>query len=81
MLSFSALAAEFAGIELSRKSNLDLIHVRRLAGESSLASHLPNFAGLREGISVERFREDYGSDTDPRFRSAVDAIRDLAKKK
>ncbi|MFO0803287.1 MAG: hypothetical protein U0791_09220 [Gemmataceae bacterium] len=81
VLSFSALAAEFAGIELSRKSNLDLIHVRRLAGESSLASHLPNFAGLREGISVERFREDYGSDTDPRFRSAVDAIRDLARKK
>jgi len=81
VLSFSALAAEFAGIELSRKSNLDLIHVRRLASESNLSSHLPNFSALREGVSAERFREDYGSEGDPRFRAAVDSIRDLAKKK
>lgn len=80
-LSFSALAAEFAGIELSRKSNLDLIHARRLTGDVVLAAHLPPLAGLREGISAERFREDFGSDADPRFRAAIDSIRDTVKRK
>jgi len=80
-VSFSALAAEFAGIELSRKANQDLIHVRRLAGEATLGSHLPAIADLREGLSAERFQEEFGDAADPRFQAALASLRDRLKKK
>ena len=79
-VNVSAIAAEFAGIELSRKSNQDLIHVRKLTGESTLGNHLPALAGLREGLSPERLREDYGDASDPRFRAMLDEIRGRLKK-
>lgn len=78
--SFAALAAEFAGIELSRRSNLDLIHAQRLTGESTLATHLVPLTGLREGLSAERVREDYGDAADPRFQKVLGEIRERVKK-
>ena len=78
--SFTALAAEFAGIELARLSMNDLIHVRRLTGDTSFANHLPLLDDLREGLSPERFKEDFGDSADPRFQKVLADIRSRVRK-
>ena len=37
--------------------------------------YVPDVTGLREGLSKERFRTDYGSEGDHRFQKAVDEVR------
>ena len=78
--SFTALAAEFAGIELARLSMNDLIHVRRLTGDTSFANHLPILDDLREGLSPERFKDDFGDSADPRFQKVLSDIRSRVRK-
>lgn len=80
-ISFSALAAEFAGIEFARVASNDVIHIKRLAGETTLAANLPSFDGLREGLSFERFQEEYGDTSDARFQKVLTDIRTRVRKK
>ncbi|HEY3789228.1 MAG TPA: hypothetical protein VGL71_10250, partial [Urbifossiella sp.] len=79
-VNFSALAAEFAGIEFARLAATDSIHTKRLAGESSLSGILPEFTGLRDGLSRERFQEDYGDTADARFQKVLADIRSRVRK-
>lgn len=80
-VNFSALAAEFAGIEFARLAGQDTIHVKRLMGEASIAAFLPPLDGLRDGLSLERFQEDFGDMADPRFQKVLADIRERLKKK
>jgi hypothetical protein len=80
-INFTALAAEFAGIEFARIAGNDVIHIKRLVGETTLAGYLPQFDGLRDGLSFERFQDDYGDTADPRFQKVLGDIRSRVKKK
>lgn len=70
-VSFAAIAAEYAGIEFARIVADNNIHVRRLAAKPSLDAFLPAMDGLREGLSPERFKEDFGNVADPRFQKVL----------
>ncbi|HXD87427.1 MAG TPA: hypothetical protein VN641_13105 [Urbifossiella sp.] len=73
-ISFPAIAAEFAGIEFARVVGDNNIHVRRLTGETTLEPFLPAMDGLREGLSQERFKDDFGNVADPRFQKVLGDI-------
>lgn len=79
-ISCSALAAEFAGIEFARSLRDDTELLRRLGRRFSASDVFPSTAGLRDGLSWERFQEDYGDASDSRFRAVVADIRGRVKK-
>ncbi len=80
-VNFAALAAEFAGIEFARFAGNDVINIKRLAGEASLTAFLPTLEGLRDGLSFERFQEDFGDTADARFQRVLGDIRSRVRKK
>lgn len=79
-LSFPALAAEFAGIALAQADHTSLDPVRRAAEKFTPGDYLPATDGLRDGLSVERFREDYADPGDPRFQAVLGDIRTRVRK-
>ena len=79
-ISFAAIAAEFAGIEFARVVGDNNIHVRRLTGETTLEPFLPAMEGLREGLSTERFKDDFGNVADPRFQKVLADIHARVEK-
>ncbi len=73
--SFVDLTADFAGIAFARKVQADPRLIGGLRDGFKVEEFVPDLAGLREGLSKERFRADFGSQTDPRFLKAVDEVR------
>ncbi|MBX9581943.1 MAG: hypothetical protein K2X87_16685, partial [Gemmataceae bacterium] len=75
-VSFPGLAAELAGVRLAAvvRANPDAA-LRDLRNRFAPADVVPEFGGLRDGLSADRFTEDYGDPTDDRFREAVKDIR------
>ena len=65
---------------MARLAGTDLIHVRRWTGETSFANHLPPLDGLRDGLSPERFKDDFGDVADPRFQKVLGDIRARVRK-
>lgn len=79
-LSFPGLAAEFAGIAFAQVDHTSLDPIRLAAEKFTPGDYLPATDGLRDGLSAERFREDYGDPGDPRFQAVLDDIRGRMKK-
>jgi len=79
-LSFPGLAAEFAGIAFAQDDHNSLDPIRRAGEKFTPGDWLPTTDGLRDGLSVERFRVDYGTPDDPRFQTVLDDIRARVKK-
>jgi hypothetical protein len=73
--SFADLAANFAGIAFAREVRRDPRAVARASVTFEVEEFVPDVTGLAEGLSKERFKADYGSETDPRFRKALDEVR------
>jgi hypothetical protein len=73
--SFADLAANLAGIAFAREVRRDPRAVARASVTFEVEEFVPDLAGLAEGLSKERFEADYGSETDPRFRKALDEVR------
>lgn len=73
--SFSAYAAWCAGVEFAQqiKSRPELISQYRQGLQ--IKDLLPDLGGLREGLSLQRFERDYGSESDPRFQRLREMIR------
>jgi hypothetical protein len=79
-ISLPALAAEFAGIAIAQTDRTTLDPLRRIAALFSPADQLAGLDGLRDGLSVERFKEEYGSFDDARFGAVIEDIRTRTKK-
>jgi hypothetical protein len=73
--SFADLAANLAGIAFAREVRRDPLAVARASVVFEVEEFVPAVAGLAEGLSKERFEADYGSESDPRFRKALDEVR------
>jgi hypothetical protein len=79
-LSFAALAADLAGVEFGRRLRDDPELLNRVRVRFAAAEFVPATDGLRDGLSAERFAEDYGSGTDDRFRAILAEIRQRVRK-
>ncbi len=72
---FPALAAEFAGIAFARAARQDTEVLVDVRYKFVAADYLPPLAGLRNGVSAEKFEEWYGGTTDDRFLAVLGDIR------
>ena len=79
-VSFPALAAELGGIGYGKAAWGEPQLLTRLAQKSNPAEMLPNPGTFRDGLSAERFEEEYGGADDERFRKVIDDIHEWAKK-
>lgn len=73
--SFADLAADYAGIAFAAKVRKDSKVLEALADGFKVEEYLPKLDGLREGLSADQFRADFGSADDPRFQAAMDEVR------
>jgi len=73
--SFTDLCADLSGIAFARlmKSDTDLLEQWWMAYR--IDDFVPKMDGLRDGLSRERFEQDYGSVGDDRFKQAVEDVR------
>jgi hypothetical protein len=78
-VSFPALAAELAGVAFAREANENPDSLLRYRDKMTPAAYLLPAKGLRDGLSVERFEEDYGDGDDSRFRAVLNEIRTRLK--
>jgi hypothetical protein len=73
--SFADLQADLAGIAFAQRLRQGGQTVDQLARAFDVAAALPDPAGLREGLTQEAFRRDYGSTGDPRFLAELKSMR------
>jgi hypothetical protein len=78
-LSFVALAADMAGAGFALKVRADPDLIGRVRGKFAAADVLPPTDGLRDGLSWDRFKLDFGDATDSRCRKAFNDVRELVK--
>jgi hypothetical protein len=78
-LSFAALAADLSGASFALRVRTDPGLIGRVREMFSATEFLPPTAGLRDGLSWERFKLDYGEATDPRCRKVLDEVRQRVK--
>ncbi len=76
---FPSLAAEFAGIAFARAVQSEPKLLEQLKTRFVASDVLPEWTGLRDGLSADKFEDDYGGPTDERFRSVVAEIRKRIK--
>jgi hypothetical protein len=77
---FPSLSADLAGAAFARSVRSDPGMIQRVRDKFTADDFLPVTAGLRDGLTTERFKEDFGTAADPRFREVVTTIRDRVKK-
>ena len=73
--SFADLQADLAGVAFAVRLKKGELSPEKLAKGFVVADFVPDHAGLKEGLSEERFKELFGSTTDDRFRAEVDKLR------
>lgn len=73
--SFADFHADLAGIAFAQGLKQGEPTVEQLARALDIAGVLPDPTGLREGLTREAFRRDYGSTGDPRFQAELKSIR------
>lgn len=72
--SFSDLAADFAGIEFAKKVKANAAELEAVGKKFAVADFVPAIDGLRDGISADRFKSDFGSLEDAKFKAAHAAV-------
>jgi hypothetical protein len=78
-LCVPAIAAEFAGVAFARSAQGDAEVLRDVIAKFGATDYLPPLAGLRNGLSAEKFEELYGAATDVRFREVLADVRKRLK--
>jgi hypothetical protein len=73
--SFADLAADLAGIELAKRLQAEPKLLEKWQNEFRTSDYMPTIRGLREGLSEVKFKQDFGSTDDPRYKASVAAIR------
>jgi len=79
-ISFAVLAAEFGGIAFVKRVRDNSDQLNQLARRFDATHWVPNTDGLRDGLSAERFNDDYGNASDPRFQTAIADIHARVKR-
>jgi len=79
-LSLSCLAAEFSGIALGKKLLDQPMLLKQLGTRLTPGALLPELAGLRDGIGIDRFEQDFGQPNDHRFRGVLENIHNRVNK-
>ncbi len=72
--SFTDLCADFAGIEFAKRVKKNPTELESVSKKFAVADFVPAIDGLRDGISAERFKSDFGSMNDAKFKAAYDAV-------
>src|SRR5262249_10301587 len=72
--SFANLAADLAGVAFADGVRHTPNVLMKLATSFSVTDFVPSGAGLREGISEEEFKQEFGSATDKRFRAELEKL-------
>lgn len=78
--SFTDLCADLAGVAFARFTKKDPDLLEQWWQDFKLADYVPKMDGLRDGLTEERFKQDYGSFADDRFKQALDDIRTRVRK-
>ncbi len=78
-LCVPTVTAEFAGIAFARASQNDPEVLGDVIPKFTAADYLPPLAGLRNGLSADKFEELYGDSTDERFVAVQADIRKRIK--
>ena len=72
--SFADLCADFAGVEFANRLKAMPKELEAVQAQFSVADYVPKTEDLREGISAERFKIDYGKFDEAKFKSDYDDI-------
>jgi len=72
--SFADLCADFAGVEFANRLKATPKELEAVQTQFTIADYVPKTEDLREGISTERFRIDYGKFDEAKFKTAYDEI-------
>jgi len=73
--SFADLAADLAGISFAAKVKKDPKLLLKMRQSFAVSDFVPSVDGLRDGISVKRFEQDFGSSSDPKFLKSIEEVR------
>jgi hypothetical protein len=73
--SFADMSANLAGIAFAVRLRNSPGRLLQLVASFRVADHMPDPAGLREGLTEEVFARHYGSLGDERFRTEMAALR------
>ena len=72
--SFADLCADFAGVEFANRLKAMPKELEAVQAQFSVADYVPKTEDLREGISAERFKIDYGKFDEAKFKTAYEDI-------
>jgi hypothetical protein len=72
--SFAGIAADRAGVRFAENITANRFPLGVVAQSFDVKSFLPSIDGLPEGLSAAQFKSQYGSPSDPRFRTVVKEI-------
>ncbi|MBI3463667.1 MAG: hypothetical protein HY000_11510 [Planctomycetes bacterium] len=77
--SFTDLCADLAGVAFAKRVLERELSLTDLSSSFQVSDHLPDLAGLRDGIPHADFVREFGSPSDPRFLKVVAEIRGRMK--
>jgi uncharacterized protein YfiM (DUF2279 family) len=73
--SFADLSADYAGVAFAARVQKGGLALDKLATGFAVNDHVPDAAGLTDGLTAEEFRKQIGSFDDDRFAAEVARIR------
>jgi hypothetical protein len=73
--SFTDLCADLSGVAFARVVRKDPDLLEQWWRKATVVEFVPKLDGLRDGLTEERFKQDYGSFSDDRFTRAMDELR------
>jgi hypothetical protein len=73
--SFTDLCADLAGVAFAERVLQGELSLADLSASFRVSDHLPDLAGLRDGIGHADFIREFGSAADPRFQKMMAEIR------
>jgi hypothetical protein len=73
--SFADLSADYAGVAFADRLQKGGLALDKLAKGFAVNDHVPDAAGLTDGLTAEEFRKQIGSFEDERFAAEIARIR------
>jgi uncharacterized protein YfiM (DUF2279 family) len=73
--SFADLSADYAGVAFAVRLQKGGLELDKLATGFTVKDHVPDPAGLPDGLTAEQFKKQYGSFEDDRYKEEVARIR------
>lgn len=77
--SYTDMAANLSGIDFARVTKRNPELLEQWWNQADVTKFVPSIEGLRDGLTRERFQQDYGSLTDARFTRALNEVRERVR--